>query len=242
MVIIIYPSALLLRCSQECKRRKVRCDKTVPCQPCRKLGTESQCALETVELSTKRTKSRQEIAFLRQLQLSLGSSAATARQDALHRINHRLSLLETGQEPIQSERSSNQKSAFSDVLNDQNDDAFDTAMALMRLGRGYPNLSDPTIPVGEAQNALSLWPSHLPEEQHARCLVEYYLENLSWHHNVLHHSDFLNQCEAFWVTGEVIASQWMSLYLAVLAVSIVYERITIPTIIDLRANRPQHGI
>ena len=201
----------------------MRCDKRLPCQQCIRQGSEEQCAIETVELSTKRTKSRQEIAFLKQVQLSLESSAATARQDALSLINRRLSLLETGQEPASLGKPQSDRNGFSDVLNDQNDDAFDTAMALMRLGRGYP------APVGSShqelapQPALPLWPSHLPDEEYARCLVSYYLEHLNWHHCVIHSTDFSRQCEQFWTTGEIVASQWMGMYFSVLAVSDTLE-------------------
>ena len=137
---------------------------------------------------------------------------------------------------MRTERSYSQKSSFSDVLNDQNDDAFDTAMALMRLGRVYPNLADSSLQGPGAYNVLSIWPSHLPEEQHARCLVNYYLDKLSWHHNVLHHSEFLSQCEILWVTGEVVAAQWMSLYFAVLAVSVILVGGTITIDVELTST------
>ncbi|KAJ9144909.1 C6 zinc finger domain containing protein [Pleurostoma richardsiae] len=201
----------------ECRRRKVRCDRAVPCRQCVKQGSEHSCTVERVSLSTRQTKSRQEISFLRQLQSVLASSPATAQQDALGLVTRRLSVLETGQEPPQSRGEQPEIKGFSDVLNDQVDDAFDTAMTLMRLGRGYPDPTDcGRNGAPEPKLILSAWSGQLPEALRARHLVQYYLDNLNWHHNVIHSPEFLRQCEQYWATGDVVGAQWISLYLSVL--------------------------
>ncbi|KAL5601113.1 hypothetical protein BROUX41_005927 [Berkeleyomyces rouxiae] len=208
------------RSCTECKRRKIRCDKTVPCNQCLRAKAPGKCRIEMVELTTKYTKSRQEIEFLHQLKMAL---TATTLVDAEELITARLTLLETGQEPVKARKSMFEGSSeyFNDVLNDQHaDETFDTAKTLMRLGRGYPNpvaAMDQVVPVDSDFNMTIL--NSVPDLVTARKLVSYYLEHLSWHHAVLHHGEFLAQCEAYWASGSMVTSQWACVYFAVLSAS-----------------------
>ncbi|KAL1893693.1 hypothetical protein Cpir12675_003993 [Ceratocystis pirilliformis] len=207
------------RSCTECKRRKIRCDKTVPCSQCIRAKAPAKCRIEMVELTTKYTKSRQEIEFLHRLKTAL---TATSLAEANDLISSRLTLLETGQEPVKSRKPVPRGSSdhFHDVLNDQQtDETFDIAKTLMRLGRGYPNpadVLDQTVPDSEFSLAVI---ESAPDIGIARKLVIYYLKQLSWHHPVLHHGEFLIQCESFWTTGEMITPQWACVYFAVLSAS-----------------------
>ncbi|KAL2890431.1 hypothetical protein HOO65_020973 [Ceratocystis lukuohia] len=207
------------RSCTECKRRKIRCDKTVPCSQCIRAKAPAKCRIEMVELTTKYTKSRQEIEFLHRLKTSL---TATSLAEANDLISSRLTLLETGQEPVKPRKPVPRGSSdhFHDVLNDQQtDETFDIAKTLMRLGRGYPNpadVLDQTVPDSEFSLAVI---ESAPDVGIARKLVIYYLEHLSWHHPVLHHGEFLSQCESFWATGDMITPQWACVYFAVLSAS-----------------------
>lgn len=127
----------------------MKCDKRFPCAQCVKYGTQERCGPEVVDLSTRWTKSRDEVAFLRWLQSTLGGPPQTSTKDALALVEQRLNVLQTGHPaPVDTASSIGAMTEargveFKDILNDHNDEAFETAMALMRLGRGYPDVATP---------------------------------------------------------------------------------------------------
>lgn len=53
----------------------------------------------------------------------------------------------------------------------------------------------------------------------AREVVHFHIEHLAWHHNVLHCSTFLKQCELYWETEMVVDVFWLALYISVMNVS-----------------------
>lgn len=61
----------------------------------------------------------------------------------------------------------------------------------------------------------------LPPVDEARKLIEFHLTHFAWHHNCLHSTTFLEQCETFWNTGKCDQHLWLALYLSVLS-STVY--------------------
>lgn len=199
----------------------MKCDRLSPCGPCVKHGVGHRCTLEVVDLSTRWTKSRDEQAFLLKLQSTLSSTSQSSRQESLTLVEQRLNVLRTGH-PTPVDRASSSPGAptaasgkeFRDMLNDQNDEDFETALTLMRLGRGYPDSIYP-----HADTILADWPESLPEPEITTTLVAFYLENLSWHHNVLSSVEFGSQCVRFCTMKSIISTQWLSLLFSVLAVS-----------------------
>ncbi|CZR59837.1 uncharacterized protein PAC_09731 [Phialocephala subalpina] len=77
----------------ECTRRKVKCDKQVPCSRCRRAGVE--CTRERVLISHAIAKHRSELSFLRQLKEKLHTSQVTVN-DLANEISKRISSLEAG--------------------------------------------------------------------------------------------------------------------------------------------------
>lgn len=53
----------------------------------------------------------------------------------------------------------------------------------------------------------------------AKKLVKFHVDHLVWHHNCLHSPTFLEQCNAFWDTGQA-HPLWRALYLSVLSATI----------------------
>lgn len=50
-------------------------------------------------------------------------------------------------------------------------------------------------------------------------VVQFHIEHLVWHHNVIHCATFLRQCEIYWKTGMVVDGFWLALYISVMNVS-----------------------
>ncbi|KAH7028931.1 uncharacterized protein B0I36DRAFT_384554 [Microdochium trichocladiopsis] len=222
------------RSCSACKRRKVKCDQRQPCGPCINHGVADRCKLETVELSTQWTKSRGELDFLLRLQSALlGSSAERARSDSLSLVEERLSLLRTGHpsRPAASTSAINVPTEAAGVgsfaygersstPDDQHDDTLDTAIVLMRMGRGYSSADMATALTRNVPEAtVAGWPDMLPSPIQAQQLVLFYLDHLSWHHHVLYSVEFAAQSGAFSSTQGTVSTQWLSLFFAVLGVS-----------------------
>lgn len=61
----------------------------------------------------------------------------------------------------------------------------------------------------------------LPPAEEAKKLIEFHISHIAWHHNCLHSTTFLEQCDMFWKTGKCDQHLWLALYISVLS-STVY--------------------
>lgn len=176
-----------------------------------------------MQLSTKNTKSRDELTFLRQLLQSLDSTSS-ANKSTTDLIHSRIRLLETGREPkgpVESRTTLNSLAGpqYGASLRGE-DDTFVTATALIRLGRGYPDPVDLKSPEPTTSIVLSSPVSALlPQIEEAKCLVRYYINELAWHHLAIHCPEFFEQCEVFWSTEGYEDPFWLALYFSILSVS-----------------------
>lgn len=81
----------------ECTRRKVKCDKKIPCSRCHRLGTE--CTREVVLVRKQISKHGGEIGFLRKLKSQLEASGLDESSSVLSELEKRVVLLEQGDNP-----------------------------------------------------------------------------------------------------------------------------------------------
>lgn len=235
----------LLNRSLECTKRKRRCDKEVPCGRCRRLKVE--CTRETVRLRNLSTKHSDEIAFLQSLKADI---VAGERPDpaVAQKINDRIAHLEFGNgrpnsqvllKPNSDDNRSSEglagiagTSTDSSFFIEQKDtDAFIlNALEYMAWGRSssgcYPHRTcscahNRGLHTSSFVSSDSSLLANLPRPAEARRLVEFHLRHITWHHNCLHSTTFLEQCESFWETEKLEHPLWLALYLSVLSVSLV---------------------
>lgn len=93
----------LTSCRPECSKKKLKCDKRVPCSRCTKAGL--RCHREKVRISKSLSQNRGELAFLRQLETSLKAGGVDASMVA--GVSRRIADLEYGDDdetdPVQSD-------------------------------------------------------------------------------------------------------------------------------------------
>ncbi|KZF26689.1 hypothetical protein L228DRAFT_279860 [Xylona heveae TC161] len=98
---------------QECTRRKVKCDKKIPCSRCYRLGC--RCIREKVRLSNASSKHRGEIDFLKNLTSQLELAGNSVINGPVKDVKRRIAMLEHGydeeeastEEPVESPRTPN---------------------------------------------------------------------------------------------------------------------------------------
>ncbi|KAJ3497583.1 hypothetical protein NLG97_g1792 [Lecanicillium saksenae] len=217
---------------QECTRRKVRCDKTVPCSRCRRL--KKACTREDV-LTTKAAAQGNgrgdEAAFLRRLQDVLGNNSA---EDAQTLVTKRLSEVAhsiVNCAPEDKHRAASPEAASSPslavrTLESQIWSRQSTSCYPHRSGCSCPHHRSYTELVSincDMSSPMIQWASvfvdpalYLPTAD-ARKVVQFHISYLWWHHNALHAPTFLSQCNIFWSTGQVTHRIWLSLYLSVIS-------------------------
>lgn len=87
--------------------------------------------------------------------------------------------------------------------------------------RNYSEISsincDPAWP-GLRLMPVEIDPTMLPTPSEARKIIQFHIEHLLWHHNVIHSTTFLEQCELFWSSGTANHPLWGALYLAIMSV------------------------
>ncbi|RDW75731.1 hypothetical protein BP5796_06552 [Coleophoma crateriformis] len=66
-------------------------------------------------------------------------------------------------------------------------------------------------------------------------LIQFHINHLAWHHNIIHSPTFLVQCEVYFQTGKCPHPLWMALYLSILSSTIfsVYNSTTYRSTLDL---------
>ncbi|TQV91592.1 serine carboxypeptidase [Cordyceps javanica] len=202
---------------QECTRRKVRCDKTVPCSRCRRL--KKACSREDV-VTTKSTArnagSDSEVAFLLRLQRILSGDDDGRIADAQALVEERLSEASAGNAvgniPVDASKEALPSTSMAvRALESQIWSRQSTSCYPHRGGcncaqyGGYAELvsincdmSSPSI----QWISVFVDPVLYLTTSDARKVVEFHISHLWWHHNALHASTFLDQCNIFWNTNQ----------------------------------------
>jgi hypothetical protein len=204
---------------KECSRRKIKCDKMVPCRPCIDRGEEGQCRREAVMV-----KGRVVVNDVppRDGTLTL-ESLAVENAD----IRRRLGRLERSlaRSPSLSPPGGEEALEFKE-------DRLAGVMEEVALGigenvrwKGVSLLTDPeTNAAGKDQwyhsVPLEAGLSTIPNRVKCDALVRFYAEDLSWIIAAIHVPTFLHQHEAFWATSDraqVKDDNWLAVFFAVLS-------------------------
>lgn len=232
----------------ECTKGKRKCNKQIPCERCTRLGL--SCERETVRLRRSIRRSHDEIAYLEALKRMCQNSdntddvsqSITARIHSLRSGRTDLAP-DTGVWDPSPASASNipRLVAGAESTSPQEPSSYQgnltvTSLEHMAWGRNYGGCF-PHVRcscqyrrryIGPASLArmtdterLANVSAALPEPEVAKTLVSFHLENIAWHHNAIHCPGFRRQCDRFWDTGEYDHPQWLSLYSAILATSLM---------------------
>lgn len=205
----------------ECTRRKVKCDKNIPCSRCVRL--QKHCAREVVQVRKDTTSRRDEVAFLQQLH-RLSRSSDSSEMEKM--IQQRLESI--GQLKPAEILQSNDKTAISDIRivesqmwSRQSSLCYPHRGCGCRQRRSYAEMASINADVDDVTLQWRLVPFNVASlsTELAQELVQFHIEHLAWHHNVLHCPTFSRQCEIYWETGMVADALWLALYLSVMNVS-----------------------
>ena len=233
--------------SIECTRKKRKCDKSIPCTRCTRLGL--QCDRERVYLRRDVHRNAAEIEFLASVRIDLQSSRPEGVEKVISRLTERIESLRTGRaardgshiqlEPIDDQDNNSgigPKDAKTIDSNDQ-DSLIVTALEHITWGRSYGScyphrrcacqyhrnwseLSSINTQSFEYARSPLAAKVNIPDRRLAEILVSFHIEHIAWHHNCIHSPTFLQQCTIFWETGECDQLQWLALYCAILATSL----------------------
>lgn len=230
---------------RNCARQKVRCDKTIPCSRCRRKGLdcsrERNCQdLGRVDSSTANF-ARERLNVSAGSQHHRGSHSISISQrhpqgqsSAVHGASARASSISTDPKSyhgISAHGTNSLLSQTSAADLDCHDFTTDIATAIEGLAWGIhpcdrfpdqhcPKCSCSSDTVVGTEDLTEAIRKTLPSEACGRALVQFHMSHLRWDHNCLHEPTFMSQCEQFWQSGKIPNVQWISLYFAVLSVSI----------------------
>ncbi|OAA75940.1 Zn(2)-C6 fungal-type DNA-binding domain protein [Akanthomyces lecanii RCEF 1005] len=236
---------------QECTRRKIRCDKTVPCSRCRRL--KKTCSREdvlTTKVAARNVRNGDEATFLRRLRRILADDGST--EDAQVLVEKR--LYEVAEGAVQDASEKTEEAALKEAPADASL-AVRTLESLVwsrqstscfphRSGcrcaqhRGYAELASINCDMTSSMiqwTSVYVDPALYLTTANARKVVEFHIEHLWWHHNALHATTFLNQCSIFWGTGQVTHRMWLALYLSIISS-------TLWTLVNSRRHRRRVNI
>ncbi|KAJ4390870.1 hypothetical protein N0V93_004469 [Gnomoniopsis smithogilvyi] len=230
------------RACQECTKKKIKCDKELPCARCRRLDL--QCSRELVKIKSNVTQHAAEIAFLESVTSELeGASSQGDLQLIIQKLKDRTAKLQYGDHPMPAAQPRRGLASGVAVKESQEQGHINTRGVDLSLlttlehlawgrisGKCFPHRgcgcqysSDirPTslADLGSSTHAGCKFPIIVGVDD-ARNLINFHLEHLAWHHNCLHAPTFLEQCDIFWKTGQCVHPLWYALYLAVLSATI----------------------
>lgn len=226
----------------ECTKRKVKCDKQLPCSRCSRL--QLQCYRERVRLKRSVLQHENQIDFLNGIITDLEiSDHHRDLGTTIDKLRTRVQLLQFGDEQIASGSGEDTPSAQeSENLpapahssensaragHHEGDPSLITALEHLAWGRVSRNcfphrtcrcehrkIALPTVQISQETGLPSV-----PDHQDARSLIQFHLRHLAWHHNCLHGPTFSVQCENFWASGAVDHPLWLALYFSVLSATV----------------------
>ncbi|KAJ9157219.1 Monooxygenase, FAD-binding [Pleurostoma richardsiae] len=182
---------------QECGKKKVKCDKQLPCARCLRLGL--QCSREVVRIKHNVVRHADEIEFLESVTADLEIlPSSEALQSVIQKLKHRSRRLQFGGDAAFLLENGPQSPRLGDMETHAQfgSPSLDTIRYIEEAGIRVPSLND------------------------ARKLVQFHLQYLAWHHNCLHAPTFMEECDVFWGTGRCVHPLWLAVYLCVLSVTV----------------------
>lgn len=222
-----------------CAKRKVRCDKHIPCSRCLRLGI--ACSREPVRL-TRTLQHEEQINFLGELVKELEAVPGDPTGQVIQKLEARIQRLQSGDDDLED-------GGFDDCLTPKQNDTAVVREELPGDVNATATEADPSLLTSLEHLAwgrvsgncfphkncrcehrhrhstfsnpavVDKFPS-LPDPDTARKLVEFHLHYLSWHHNCLHGPTFQSQCAQFWQTGQCRDPLWVALYCSVLSATV----------------------
>ncbi|KAH0848269.1 hypothetical protein FOPE_02225 [Fonsecaea pedrosoi] len=227
----------------ECTRRKRKCDKTIPCSRCERLGL--NCSREVVHIRRQLGRNGLEIQFLTSIREDLERAQPTEIESVVQRLTDHIELLKSGTslnpnaslDQVRLESGNGNLDNDATTSGEGQDSAIVTAVEHLAWGRSngncYPHRHCAclyrqhwiaTSPMNSQSFDFAASPmaavATLPGCADAERLVSFHLTRITWHHNCIHSPTFWRQCQVFWQTGKCDHPQWIALYYSVLSTTL----------------------
>ncbi|KAL5319387.1 hypothetical protein ACEPPN_012438 [Leptodophora sp. 'Broadleaf-Isolate-01'] len=183
-----------------CAKRRVKCDKNIPCQECISRGIEASCKRETVKVKGK---------ILSSSERSLSQETQLSYQQLLEE-NQRLKA-QLAKPAISLPRNDKGYGVVRNITESFERDLFET---VKHPSRTSTVLSETDI----------VWPS----ASCAASIISFARIWTSWIHCAIHHPTFEAECDAFWRLGrhlhgnEVENYLWLSIYFGILSSALLF--------------------
>lgn len=225
----------------ECSRRKIKCDKKSPCQPCIKRNAAHECRRPIARV-------RGQLTVYAEASTDGEAAEETSQLEELLRqrgaLHAQIAELETAlalSKPCAHSRTSasidnNQPSASLEDLVP----AFEQFDVGLRIGSARQTVSERDIADRLYEPATDPMSLLLPEQDTSLRLVTFSLQTLGWLHCAMDSEKFLTEHAEFWQDAQFSVAPsrerrpWLALYFAVLAVGILYlDPEECPDIVDL---------
>ncbi|KIW15467.1 hypothetical protein PV08_05513 [Exophiala spinifera] len=224
----------------ECTRRKRKCDKTIPCSRCERLGL--NCSREIVHIRRRLGQHGSEIQFLTSIREDLERAEPTEIESIVRRLADHIDSLKLGT-ALNLNASLDNIPDRGRLHNDSvavvegQDSAIVTAVEHLAWGRSngncYPHRHCACLyrqhwvansPMNSQSFDFAASPmaavANLPDCADAERLVSFHLTRIAWHHNCIHCPTFWRQCQAFWQTGKCDHPLWIALYCSILSTTL----------------------
>jgi hypothetical protein len=229
---------LPLSCT-ECSRRKIKCDRSIPCRQCIDRGDDSGCRREQVTVKG-----------------ALQNNDPARRRKTFEELQLQVEELSRRIEDLEK----NTRYPAQDGINGKSRPASPLNVDTTRL----PGImEEAALGIGEttrwkapgrresdqAENSYQQWYSPkpleaclavLPSQSQARALSNMYQDNAGWITGSVHMSAFLKQQDRFWIEMEshsVRDDIWLALYFAVLSVSAFFVEDTLAATANLTVQQ-----
>lgn len=200
---------------RECSRRKIRCDKAIPCKPCVERGEEATCQREAVMVKGKIVTNEPAPTVTME-------SLAQENAEIKKRIERLERMIGHSPSPLKNEEALEFK-----------EHRLAGVMEEVALGIGenvrWKGVSMSSKP--ESTSSKDQWYhsvpfdtclSTIPNRIKSECLVTFFADELSWIDGVVHVPTFVRQHNTFWLKsdqGRVDDDNWLALYFAVLSLT-----------------------
>lgn len=219
------PSQRAPKSCLECARRKIKCDKELPCGPCTERGAATECRREAVYVKGAITGGD-----LAQRATTLDTLAREVEE-----LRKRVTQLEKGRvSPPSHETDGSDPSMSKQPISDVDQSQLPGTMEEIALGIGestrWKGASLLNSKEGDTIGATQWYQSitfetslsALPSRPNSHILVDYYIEQVSWMACAIHGPSFVSEHDSFWhrlERSELRDGLWLGLLFAVLSVS-----------------------
>lgn len=228
----------------ECTRRKRKCDKTVPCSRCERLGL--NCSREIVQIRRQISQHGLEIEFLTSIKNGLQRARPNEVAQIVQKLTDHIESLKLGQPqtsgpeatveeaPFESDDDRPSNEVEQEIRLDEHEVSIVTAIEHLAWGRSNVNCfphrhctcqyrrnwtrsSPMNSQAFELEGSKMANSIKLPSSRDAEKLISFHLTRIVWHHNCIHSPTFWKQCQVFWQTGKCDEPQWIALYCSILS-------------------------